>query len=160
MRKAGGEAPVETVARALAHRSWSVRVAALNAVAEILAAGEALALAEPLLGDPRVEVAMAAARVSARLGRSAAAAHLYARVLSDPREELRLIAATELVRMDDERGAKGLERLSKSRSASARRGAALAHRFRGNVTLPLVAILADDDATVRIAAAETMLGLL
>ena len=160
LRKAGGEAPAETVAGALAHRTWPVRVAALNALGEIVPASEAVALAEPLLGDPRLEVALAAARVSARLGRSAAAAQLYYRVLSGPREELRLIAATELVRMDDDRGARGLALLGKSRSPATRRAAALAHRFTDNVSLPLVEVLADADAGVRIAAAETMLSLL
>ena len=79
---------------------------------------------------------------------------------SNPRDELRLIAATQLLRMDDDLGRKGLASLTRSPSVATRRGAVMAFRQADNVTLPLVATLADEAAEVRVAAAETMLALL
>ncbi len=158
--KAGGEPPTTALELALASRAWPVRVAGLNALVELVPAESALAMATPLIDDPRVEVGLAAARVLVRLGRTVSAASLCYRVLEGPREDMRLVAATQLREMDDPKGVIGLVALGRSKDPAIRTAVAHAYRQSENVTLPLVGMLADRDPQVRLAAAESMLGLL
>jgi HEAT repeat protein len=160
VRKAGGEVPMQTLQWALKHPTWTIRVAALNALSEITSDKVALSLIDDSLDDERVEVRLAAARVLLRSGRHGRAAEIFAAVLDAPRDEPRVQAAIDLVRMHDDRGRAALVRLARSPSASTRRQVAGAHRYMDNPTLPLVAALGDPSAEVRIEAATTMLWLL
>jgi HEAT repeat protein len=160
VRKTGGEVPVQTLQLALKHRSWPIRVAALNALAEATSDKVALALIEHSLTDERIEVRLAAARVLHRFGSVGRAAEIAAAALETPRDAPRIQAAIDLLRMHDDRGRAALMRLSRSPSASTRRQIASAHRYMANPTLPLVAALGDSAAEVRVEAAATLLWLL
>jgi HEAT repeat protein len=159
LRKAGVAVPADAVRRALADRRWNVRVAALNAVAEVTEPDEALRLIGPALIDDRVEVRLAAARVMARLGATGRASQTFYTALEGPREQARLQAAVALLRMGDSGGLDALGELLASRDAGIRAGAAFALQQTDNVSLQLVRALGDSDAGVRIAAAESLLWL-
>jgi HEAT repeat protein len=160
VRKAGGEVPMQTLQWALKHPTWTIRVAALNALSDATSDKVRLALISDSLQDERVEVRLAAARVLLRSGKQGRAADIFAAALDAPRDELRIQAAIDLVRMHDDRGRAALVRLARSPSATTRRQVAGAHRYMDNPTLPLVTALGDSAAEVRIEAAATMLWLL
>jgi len=160
LRKLGGDPPTDNIERALGNGKWGVRAAALNALSEIVPTERALELVGPALLDERIEVRLLAARVLVRLGRPGRAIQTFESALESPSEALRLTAASQLLRVDDDLGTKALGELAKSPSETTRAAAAAAFRGADNVNLTLVGILGDESAEVRIAAAETLLGLL
>lgn len=160
LQKRGDTVPIQPLQLALAHAQWSVRVAALNAIAELLSEREAIGMLKPLVIDQRVEVRLAAARVLMRFGRTSRARAILVSALDDARDEPRVQAAIDLLRMNDQAGREALIRLSASPSVATRRQAARAHRYTDNPDLPLVRAMGDTAAVVRITAAATLLELL
>ena len=160
LRKLGEQIPMHTLQLALAHSQWSVRVAALNAIAELLSERDAIAMIDNVVSDNRAEVRLAAARVLLRFGRTAKARAILVAALEDSRDGPRVQAAIDLVRMHDDAGRDALTKLSASRSVETRRQAALGHQYTDNPNLPLVRAMGDSAAEVRVAAAATLLALL
>ncbi|MCG8421512.1 MAG: HEAT repeat domain-containing protein [Proteobacteria bacterium] len=160
LRKAGGDAPVQAVQLALGQRSWTVRVTAVNLLAELLPRQTALSFATELLGDPRAEVRLASARVLVGMGQRDRAAEVIAQLLDSPRAEMRVRAAAALVRMGDERGYRAVTELSRSSRAATRQAAVQVHRHMDRPTLPLVSALGDRAIEVRIEAAAVLIALL
>jgi HEAT repeat protein len=160
IRKSGGPASTDTIERGLNDPSWSVRAAAVNAVAEVARAEDALRMLGVALNDDRMEVRLAAARVLMRLGHSGRAAQTFYTALEDPNEWSRVQAAIDLMRMDDSGGIDALATLATSKNPATRQAAVGAHRYADNVTLPLVTALGDTDGGVRVEAASTLLWLL
>lgn len=157
LRKTGREVPINTLQLALAHRQWSVRAAALNAIGRLLPARDALGLIENRLTDSRIEVRLAAARALANLGHKSRARAVFVAALGADRDLPRLQAAIALIRMKDDLGRDALSKLCTSRSPDTRRQAALAHGLLDGPTMPLIRALGDSELTVRIAAAVTVI---
>jgi HEAT repeat protein len=144
---------------ALRSEDWTLRSAALNAVAEILPEAEAQKLVEPLLDDADPRVKLAAARAVARLGRREAAVAALAKAL-DLGGEHRLEAAIDLDRLGDPRGLDHLAELAADPDARLRRRALAAAPDYARSLMALLDGLADMDGPARVAAAARLLDVL
>lgn len=160
LRKIGGEPPMQVIQLALGHRSWNTRVAALNALTELVPPVTAQDMAGDRVSDPRPEVRLAAARVLARTGAAGRAAEIAAAGLTATRGDIRVQAASDLARLDDPRGERAITTLSRNPSPAVRRAAAAAYRETEQPTLPLISVLGDPVAEVRLEAAASLLHLL
>ena len=159
-RRLGYEVPMPTLQLALGHRQWAVRVAAVNALPQLLPERDAVSLLEPLLTDARIEVRLATARALVQLGHKSRARPVFIAALGATTDGPRVQAAIDLLRLKDDSGRDALTELARSPAAETRRMAAEAHAYTDNPGLPLVHALGDADAKVRLAAAATLLELL
>jgi HEAT repeat protein len=146
------QAVLPAVRAAADDRDAAVRVAAMNAAGELGRIGNALAQAH--LGDPDVDVRLAAARAAIATGPHDVALPALLSALSTPR---RLDAADELARLGDARGLAALQTAARAHDAAERRAA-----VRLLSPLPaghdaLVAALGDGDADIRLDAAGALL---
>ena len=153
LSRAGRGPAASTAVRAAADdRDAAVRAAAMNAAGELGHDGCALAMAH--LGDPEVEVRLAAARAIIATGRHDAAVPTLVAALSTAR---RLDAADELARLGDARGLSALQASARAGDAGERRVALalLAPLAAGHDAL--VAALDDSDPEIRLDAAGALL---
>ncbi|HUS63241.1 MAG TPA: hypothetical protein VMZ28_01820 [Kofleriaceae bacterium] len=149
-----GRAPQALLAlRAAAiDRLAEVRAAAMNAAGELGDAGAAIAL--PLLRDPDLAVRLSAARAMIHAGHPDPARPVLLAALHTP---FALDAADELARLGDPRGRAHLDAALASDDVAVRRRA-LQLAAPLPASLPALAHALDDsDATIRLAAAETLL---
>lgn len=157
---AGGERRPDTIERALNSAEWTIRAAALNALAEVVDTNEAIRLATRAASDGRAEVRLTAGRALARLGRAGAALGVFEAALADSREAIRVRAAIQLLRIDEGSGRRALAKLLASRQTATRMAAVRAYAGAQNATLTLVGALADEAAEVRVVAAASLYRLL
>jgi len=160
LRYLGGERRPDAVERALNSSDWTVRSAALNALAEVSEPADAVRLAKRALTDPRAEVRLTAARSLARSGMPGEAMAVFQTALGSARESIRLRAAAELLRLDEGSGRRALAKLLHSKNVATRIAAVHVYARAENATLTLVDALADKAAGVRLAAAESLMRLL
>lgn len=149
---------------------WSVRVAALNTLSQLRNQGAAAETAAPLLGDPDLRVALAAARAMLAAERLDEAVGVFRAAAAVEDESIRLQGAVDLVRVGEARGLEVLAALGQSNDPAIRKGAVRAHlrvRDADYRDLPdpaladgLVSGLADPSAEVRVVAAATILDIL
>lgn len=159
-RRGRTEPALAAVDRALASDQWTVRAAALNAVAEIASPELGLPIVERAAADPAIGVRLAAARALLRFDRKAAAIELFAAGLASDDPGQRLHAAIDLARAGDRRGAETIAALAGHENPDIREQAVWAHVHLGAPTAALAAALADDSAAVRVTAAEVLLTIL
>lgn len=160
LHRAGKPPVADVIERGLTATEWTVRAAALNAMADALPRDRALALAGSAIVDPRIEVRLTAARVLRRLGQEARARAEFAAALASPQPSARLSAALDLLRLRDDRGLAVLTELGTSSDDSVRSSALQAHLSIGRLSPAVVAALADDVADNRLIAIELLLSSL
>ncbi len=161
------ELAAQAIERAIGDDDWALRAGAANQLMRAVGKAAALPLAKRLIGDKDRRVRAAAARVLAHAGDAPDAIAVFAAIggeehtPDDPRVSDVIEAWADLGALDDARGWKGLSDLvSNAEVPQAQRvAAANAHRTARHVTAGLVAALADQSATVRVAAA-TAIGML
>jgi len=159
LRRLGGQATLAPVDRALAAETWNLRVAAVNALAELTEKSVTRQRLLTPLRDTRPEVRIAAARALLRLGKDEHAVGALVAALALDQENPRLSAAIELARLRDQRGLQALAQLLRSEETPTRSAAARAHLQAQRITPELVSALADVSPQVRLDAAETLLTL-
>lgn len=160
LRYLTGERRPDAVERALGSNDWTVRAAALNALAEVAEPADAVRLAKRALRDPRAEVRLTAARSLAGNGMAGAAMGVFQAALGDARESIRIRAAAELLRLDEGSGRRALAKLLRSKNPATRVAAVRIYARADNATLTLVDALADKAPGVRLAAAQSLMRLL
>ncbi len=151
--------PVEVARRALASDQWTVRAAGLNALAQAGAKTEALPVVRPATSDASVHVRLAAARALLRFGAKDAAVALFVASLNADDDSARVQAAVDLAVLKDPRGVAAIEQLATAPSPHTRLAAVRAHIQLGRPTAGLVGAIADENADVRMAAADVILSL-
>lgn len=154
----GAEAAA-AVSRHLGADEWSVRVAALGALARTMDAATAIERARAALADPSVSVRIAAARALIALDSPDGAVEGLVAALSDDLDSPRIQAAIELARIGDARGTAALAELARSANADTRRSGVRSHVHIGEVTDSLIAALSDEAPLIRVAAAAAILHL-
>ena len=166
------ELAAQAIERAIGDDDWAVRAGAANQLMRAVGKVAALPLAKRLIGDKDRRVRAAAARLLAHAGDAPDAIAVFAAIGAtdlqgeehspdDPHASDVIEAWADLGSLDDARGLKGLSELVANGSApqGQRVAAANAHRTARHVTAGLVAALADQSGTVRVAAA-TAIGVL
>ncbi len=166
------ELAAQAIERAIGDDDWAIRAGAANQLMRAVGKTAALPLAKRLIADKDRRVRAAAARVLAHAGDAPDAIAVFAAIAATdlhgephtpgaPRVRDVIEAWADLAALDDARGIQGLSDLvSDSAAPQAQRvAAANAHRTARRVTAGLVAALADQSATVRVAAA-TAIGML
>jgi HEAT repeat protein len=145
--------------RAVTDDRWTLRAGAANVAVRALGKDAGVALARKLVADKQPAVRLAAARVLAHDGDTAAATAVFAQALSTP--ELALQAAGDLAALGDPRGLDALDAAVRAPHADeAQRAAAVAvHRNAHRITPGLVAALADPSGVVRTEAASVLIAL-
>jgi thioredoxin-like negative regulator of GroEL len=103
------------VTRGLGADQWSVRVAAIGAVAKVMGPDVAKERARAALADPEVQVRIAAARALIALDSRDGAVEALAAALSVDSDSQRVQAAIELARIGDARGTQTLADLAPQR---------------------------------------------
>jgi HEAT repeat protein len=146
--------------RALAAESWSVRAAAMNAIAQVAGKDDGLPVVRATIDDEAVHVRLSAARALIRFGAPDEALPVLAAALADDSDSARVQAAIDLIRLEDARGTTALDSLVRSPSPDTREQAVRAMIQLREPTDGLVAALADENAEVRIAAADVILTIL
>jgi HEAT repeat protein len=144
---------------AIASPEWTVRAAAANATPMIVPAADAAPRLDKLATDADAGVRLAAARAWITLGKLDKATPVLVAALDSSDDGTRLEAAIDLQRIRDTHGAPALDALMGSHDANVRKGAAAALRDGGAVGDALLALLADPQPEVRVAAAWTILAL-
>lgn len=153
-------AVVAAATAALAQPAWPIRAAALNALPADGGNPAVAAARRAASRDPEVRVRLAAARALVRLGARDDARATLAAVLAGDDDDARIEAAIDLARLGDSRGGPALAALAEAASPLTRRRAVRALRYLGEPSDALAGALADEDAEVRVTAAETALELL
>ncbi len=145
--------------RAVKADSWSVRSAAMNAIAEVASKQQALPMIHAALKDEHVNVRLAAARALLRFKEKKAARAALIAALQSNSDAAKVQAAIDLVRMEDSHGRTTLDELAQAASPDTRKQAVRALLQVGDATDGLVRALADESPEVRIIAADVALTL-
>jgi len=153
----GRTLPIAT--RAATSDSWSVRAAAMNAIAQVATKDEALPLIRTALLDEHVSVRLAAARALVRFKEIEDARTALVAALQSESDSAKVQAAIDLVRIEDKRGRAALDELAQAASPDTRQQAVRALLQVGDATDGLVRAMADESPEVRIIAAEVALTL-
>ncbi len=160
LAKRGERAPGLAAFTAAAGSSeWTVRVAAVNALPRLAEHDDALQRLAGLAGDSAPEVRLAVARAYIQLGQTERARTLLGDALALTDDGARLEASIDLLRLHDPRAAATLDAIMGSEQPGLRAGAAQALRSGGTVSDALLGLLLDDQLTVRVQAAWTILKL-
>jgi HEAT repeat protein len=140
--------------KAAASDQWTIRAGAANTAVRVDKSA-ANALARKLMTDSEVRVRLAAARVMLASGDKAGAQAIFEQALGT---DAALSAATDLARMNHERGTQALSDAARDPKATPdqRAAAAAAHGTAHKVTPGLVAALADPNGVVRVEAAAVL----
>lgn len=155
--RAGSTVDVEGPLAALDDPSPSLRAAATAAVAELVSKKRALELLGRRLVDSDPTVALAAARALLSLGVEDQARPMLYKLLTAHVDAVRVQAAKLLLPIDEKEALTTLSALCGAADPGTREAAVRAHTAGHRPSTGLVAALADEDAQVRIAAADTLL---
>jgi hypothetical protein len=154
--RGGFTSGLDLVRRGLAAPSRPEREAALNALAVLVPADQALALVREILTAAEAPLRLAAARAALRLGERTAAITALAALLRGP-APIRVEAGAELARLGDSRGRRALAAAATAPSLDTRMAAVAASRQLNDIGDGLVIALADSSPLVRVAAATAIL---
>lgn len=141
--------------KAAADARWTIRAGAVNTAARALDKQAAIAFARKLMTDSDVRTRLAAARVMLASGDKAGALAIFEQALAT---DAAVSAATDLARMNNERGTQVLSDATRDPKSTPdqRAAAAAAHGTAHRVTPGLVAALADPNGVVRVEAAAVL----
>jgi HEAT repeat protein len=132
----------------------------MNAIAQVAGKDDGLPVVRATIDDEAVHVRLSAARALIRFGAPDEALPVLAAALADDSDSARVQAAIDLIRLEDARGTTALDSLVRSPSPDTREQAVRAMIQLREPTDGLVAALADENAEVRIAAADVILTIL